>query len=163
VAQAAYRQPWRAGQRITLRQGARVIEESPTDAVCLAGGQGARARRARPKNMGCLRAIVRGKVCAGPAPAVGEIGIGTAGLARPVEARQVGKLDRDLLAALYKLGFDSTDDKIAEIKGDMTIRLLRPFDSLLKFVVELPDGKKMIFDLDEHTQVEIIEATKRWQ
>jgi hypothetical protein len=35
--------------------------------------------RARPKNVGCLRAIVRGKVCAGPTPAVGEIGIGTAG------------------------------------------------------------------------------------
>jgi hypothetical protein len=88
---------------------------------------------------------------------------GTAGLARPVEVRQVGKLDRDLLAALDKLGFDITDDKIAKIKGDMTIRLLRPFDGLLKFVVELPDGKEMIFDLDEHTQVEIIEATKRWQ
>jgi hypothetical protein len=45
----------------------------------------------------------------------------------------------------------------------MTIRLLRPFDGLLKFVVELPGGKEMIFDLDEHTQVEIIEATKCWQ
>jgi hypothetical protein len=42
----------------------------------------------------------------------------------------VGKFDCDLLAALDKLGFDITDDKIAEIKGDMTIRLLRPFDSL---------------------------------
>jgi chemotaxis regulatin CheY-phosphate phosphatase CheZ len=84
-------------------------------------------------------------------------------MARPVEARQVGTLDRDLRAALHKLGFDITDDKIAEIKGDMTIRLLRSFDSLLEFVVELPDGKEMIFDLDEHTQVEIIEATKRWQ
>jgi hypothetical protein len=89
--------------------------------------------------------------------------IGTAGLARPVEVRQVGKLDRDLLAALDKLGFDISDDKIANIKGDMTIRLLRPFDGLLKFVVELPGGKEMIFDLDEHTRVEIIEATKRWQ
>ena len=88
---------------------------------------------------------------------------GIAGLARPVEVRQVGKLDRDLLAALDKLGFNVTDDKVAKIKGDMTIRLLRPFDGLLKFVVELPDGKEMIFDLDEHTQVEIIEATKRWQ
>ena len=117
------------------------------------------ASRARPKNVGCLRAIVRGKVWAGPTPAV----IGTAGLARPVEARQVAKLDRDLLAALDKLGFNITDDKIAKIKGDMTIRLLRPFDGLLKFVVELPDGKEMIFDLDEHTQVEIMEATKRWQ
>src|SRR5262249_43746150 len=90
-------------------------------------------------------------------------GIGTAGLARPVEARQVGKFDRDLLAALYKLGFDITDDKIAKIKGDMTIRLLRPFDGLLKIVVELPGGKEMICDLDEHTQVEIIEATKHRQ
>jgi hypothetical protein len=60
-------------------------------------------------------------------------------LDRPVEARQVAKLDRDLLAALDKLGFDITDDKIAEIKGDMTIRLLRPFDGLLKLVVELSD------------------------
>ena len=51
----------------------------------------------------------------------------------------MAKLDRDLLAALDKLGFDITDDKIAEIKGDMTIRLLRSFDGLLKFVVELPD------------------------
>src|SRR5262249_46122511 len=29
--------------------------------------------RARPKNVGCLRAIVRGKVWAGPTPAVGEM------------------------------------------------------------------------------------------
>ena len=28
---------------------------------------------------------------------------------------------------------------------------------------QLPDRKEMIFDLDEHTQVEIIEATKHWQ
>jgi hypothetical protein len=38
---------------------------------------------------------------------------------------RVGKLDRDLLAALYKLGFDIINDKIAEVKGEMTIRLLR--------------------------------------
>jgi hypothetical protein len=31
------------------------------------------------------------------------------------------------------------------------------------FVIELPDGKEMIFDLDERTQVEIVEATKRRQ
>jgi hypothetical protein len=77
--------------------------------------------------------------CAGRHLPSERCGIGTAGLDRPVEARQ--KLDRDLLAALDKLGFDVTDDKIAEIKGDMTIRLLCPFDGLPKFVVELPDAE----------------------
>jgi hypothetical protein len=38
--------------------------------------------------------------------------LGTAGLARPVDARQVAKLDRDLLAARDKLGFNITDDNV---------------------------------------------------
>ena len=66
-------------------------------------------RVAGPKNMGCLRAIVRGKVGAGPTLTVERRGIG---LAWPVEGQQVAKLDRDLLAALDKLDFNITDDNV---------------------------------------------------
>ena len=43
----------------------------------------------------------------------------------PTEA--MAKLNEDLMAALYMLGF-----KVAEIKGEMSIKVLRPCSSELK-------------------------------
>ena len=51
------------------------------------------------------------------------------------------QIDQDLIAALYVLGFNFLDcfsGEIAEIKGDMTIKLVHPPGEELKFVVELP-------------------------
>ena len=43
------------------------------------------------------------------------------------------------------LGGDLFNGEIAEIKGDMTIKLMRPPGEDLKFVVELPSEKQMTF------------------
>ena len=55
----------------------------------------------------------------------------------------VMQIDQDLYDALYVLGFNFLDGdlvsgEIAEIKGDMTIKLVHPPGEELKFVVELP-------------------------
>jgi len=73
--------------------------------------------------------------------------------------------DQDLYAALYVLGFNFLDGdlvsgEIAEIKGDMTIKLMHPPGDELKFVVELPGGKQMIFSVDQH---QIVSLAERWQ
>jgi hypothetical protein len=43
------------------------------------------------------------------------------------------------------LGGDLFSGEIAEIKGDMTIKLVHPAGEELKFVVELPDDKQLTF------------------
>ena len=63
------------------------------------------------------------------------------------------QIEQNLSAALYMLGFkllggDLSSGEIAEIKGDMTIRLVHPRGEELKFVVELPGEKQMIFSVD---------------
>jgi len=75
------------------------------------------------------------------------------------------QIDQDLIAALYLLGFnflggDLHSGEIAEIKGDMTIKLVHPPDEELKFVVELPGEKQMIFSVDRH---QIVGLAERWQ
>ena len=63
------------------------------------------------------------------------------------------QIDQDLIAALYVLGFNFLDGfsgEIAEIKGDMTIKLVHPPGEELKFVVELPGEKQMIFSVDRY-------------
>ena len=75
------------------------------------------------------------------------------------------QIDQNLSAALYMLGFkllggDLLCGEIAEIKGDMTIKLVHPPDEELKFVVELPDEKQMIFTVDRH---QIVDWAERWQ
>ena len=60
------------------------------------------------------------------------------------------QFDQNLCAALYLLGFnlldgDFSSGEIAEIKGDMTIKLVHPPGEELKFVVELPGEKQMTF------------------
>jgi len=65
------------------------------------------------------------------------------------------QIDQNLFAALYVLGFNFLDGdlfsgEIAEIKGDMTIKLVHPPGEELKFVVEFPGEKQMIFSVDRH-------------
>ena len=70
------------------------------------------------------------------------------------------QIDQNLSAALYMLGFnflDGSSEKIAEIKGDMTIKLVHPPGEELKFVVELPGEKQMIFSVDQHQIVNLAE------
>jgi len=74
-------------------------------------------------------------------------------------------IDQDLSAALYLLGFkllggDLLSGEIAEIKGDMTIKLVHPPGEELKFVVELPGEKQMIFSVDRH---QIVSLAEQWQ
>jgi hypothetical protein len=74
----------------------------------------------------------------------------------------VTQIDEHLIAALYVLGFnflggDFISGEIAEIKGDMTIKLVHPPGEELKFVVDLPGGKQMIFSVDRHQIVGLAE------
>ena len=72
------------------------------------------------------------------------------------------QIDQDLIAALYVLGFNFLDGfsgEIAEIKGDRTIKLVHPPGEELKFVVELPGEKQMIFSVDQH---QIVNLAERW-
>ena len=75
------------------------------------------------------------------------------------------QIDQNLYAALYVLGFNSLNGdlvsgEIAEIKGEMTIKLVHPPGEELKFVVELPGDKQMIFTVDRH---QIVDWAERWQ
>ena len=75
------------------------------------------------------------------------------------------QIDQNLSAALYMLGFkllggDLSSGEIAEIKGNMTIKLAHQPGEELKFVVELPDEKQMIFTVDRH---QIVSLAERWQ
>jgi hypothetical protein len=74
------------------------------------------------------------------------------------------QIDQNLSVALYLLGFnflggDLLSGEIAEIKGDMTIKLVHPPGEELKFVVELPGEKQMIFSVDRH---QIVNLAERW-
>ena len=75
------------------------------------------------------------------------------------------QIDQNLSAALYLLGFnflggDHFGGEIAEIKGDMTIRLVHPPGEELKFIVELPGDKQMTFSVDRSQIVTLAEC---WQ
>ena len=74
------------------------------------------------------------------------------------------QIDQTLLATLHLLGFnflgsDLLSGEIAEIKGDMTIKLVHRPGEELKFVVELPGEKQMIFSVDQH---QIVNLAERW-
>jgi len=78
------------------------------------------------------------------------VGDGLSDRGRPMDNAQI---DQELRAALYLLGFnflggDFFSGEIAEIKGDMTIKLVHPPGDELKFVVELPGDKQMTFSVD---------------
>ena len=71
--------------------------------------------------------------------------------------------DQNLCAALYLLGFSLLRGdlgEIAEIKGEMTIKLVHPPGEELKFVVELPGDKQMTFSVDPHQIVNLAEPLK---
>ena len=75
------------------------------------------------------------------------------------------QIDQNLSAALYLLGFkilggDHFGGEIAEIKGDMTIRLVHPPGEELKFIVELPGDKQMTFSVDRS---QIVTLAEGWQ
>ena len=75
------------------------------------------------------------------------------------------QIDQNLFATLYLLGFnflggDLFSGEIAEIKGEMTIKLVHPPGEELKFVVELPGDKQMIFSVDRHQIVDLAESLK---
>ena len=73
------------------------------------------------------------------------------------------QIDQDLHAALYLLGFNFSGDgsgELAEIKGDMIIKLVHPLGEELKFVVELPGEKQMTFSVDQY---QIDSLAERWQ
>jgi hypothetical protein len=77
----------------------------------------------------------------------------------------VKQIDGNLIAALYALGFnflggDRFSGEIAEIKGDMTIKLVHPPGEELKFVVDLPGEKQIIFSVDRH---QIVGLAEHWQ
>jgi hypothetical protein len=74
-------------------------------------------------------------------------------------------LDEELRAALYLLGFnflggDFLSGEIAEMKGNMTIKLVHPPGEELKFVVELPGDKQMTFSVDRS---QIVTLAEGWQ
>ena|SRR6516162_1123256 len=76
------------------------------------------------------------------------------------------QIDQNLSAALYMLGFkllggDLSSGEIAEIKGDMTIKLVHSPGEELKFVVELPGEKRMIFSVDRDQIVNLAEHLTR--
>jgi hypothetical protein len=73
------------------------------------------------------------------------------------------QIDQDLFAALYMLGFNflgADSGEIAEIKGDMTIKLVHQPGEELEFVVELPGEKQMTFSVDRH---QIVSSAECWQ
>jgi hypothetical protein len=71
------------------------------------------------------------------------------------------KLNEDLLAALYMLGFN-VDGEVAEIKGEMSIRVLRPCSSELKlnFVLTLPSQQEIVFTAED---ADIIATGRLWR
>jgi hypothetical protein len=72
-------------------------------------------------------------------------------------------IDQDLSAALYLLGFSLLRGDlggIAEIKGEMTMKLVHAPGEELKFVVELPGDKQMTFTVDRHQIVDLAEPFK---
>ena len=74
------------------------------------------------------------------------------------------QIDQNLFATLYLLGFnllggDLLSGEIAEIKGDMTIKVVHPPGEELKFVVELPGKKQMTFSVDRY---QIDSLAERW-
>jgi hypothetical protein len=75
------------------------------------------------------------------------------------------EIDQNLSAALYLLGFkclggDLFGGEMAEVKGDMTIKVVHPPGEELKFVVELPGDKQMTFSVDRSQIVTLAEC---WQ
>jgi hypothetical protein len=61
----------------------------------------------------------------------------------------MAKLSEDLLAALYMLGFNIYGGEVAEIKGEMSIKVLRPCSLKLNFVLTLPSHQEIVFTVED--------------
>jgi hypothetical protein len=63
----------------------------------------------------------------------------------------MAKLSEDFLAALYMLGFNIYSGEVAEMKGEMSIKVLRPCSSELKlnFVLTLPSHQEIVFTIED--------------
>jgi hypothetical protein len=63
----------------------------------------------------------------------------------------MAKLSEDFLAALYMLGFNVYGGEVAEMKGEMSIKVLRPRSSELKlnFVLTLPSHQVIVFTIED--------------
>ena len=63
----------------------------------------------------------------------------------------MAKLNENLLAALHVLGFNIYGGEVAEIKGEMSIKVLRPCSSELKlnFVLTLPSHQDIVFTAED--------------
>jgi len=76
---------------------------------------------------------------------------------RKSDSGEMTHIDQDLSDALYLLGFTLLRGdlgEIAEIKGEMTIKLVHPPGEELKFVVELPDDKQMTFSVASNRRLD---------
>jgi hypothetical protein len=63
----------------------------------------------------------------------------------------MAKLSEDFLAVLYMLGFNIYGGEVAEMKGEMSIKVLRPRSSELKlnFVLTLPSHQVIVFIIED--------------
>ena len=63
----------------------------------------------------------------------------------------MAKLSEDFLAVLYTLGFNVYGGEVAEMKGEMSIKVLRPRSSELKlnFVLTLPSHQVIVFTIED--------------
>jgi hypothetical protein len=63
----------------------------------------------------------------------------------------MAKLNEDLLPALYMLGFNIYGGEVAEINGEMIIKVLRRCSSELKlnFVLTLPSHQEIVFTVED--------------
>src|SRR5215471_8343967 len=63
----------------------------------------------------------------------------------------MAKLSEDFLATLCMLGFNIYGGEVAEMKGEISIKVLRPCSSELKFnfVLTLPSHQVIVFTLED--------------
>jgi hypothetical protein len=63
----------------------------------------------------------------------------------------MAKLSEDFLATLCMLGFNIYSGEVAEMKGEMSIKVLRPCSSELKFnfVLTLTSHQEIVFIIDD--------------
>jgi hypothetical protein len=63
----------------------------------------------------------------------------------------MAKLSEDFLATLCMLGFNIYGGEVAEMKGEMSIKVLRPCSSELKFnfVLTLTSHQEIVFTLED--------------
>src|SRR5262249_50425766 len=68
-----------------------------------------------------------------------------------IRSEAMAKLNENLLFALHMLGFNIYGGEVAEIKGEMSIKVLRRCSSELKlnFVLTLPSHQEIVFTAED--------------